>query len=115
MSEKLVNFLVDLVNKKERMAAFQANPEQEVEKAGLTEEERSAVLSREGNRILTALSASGFSIGDVSLKPPPIAPPPGKPRPGGPGRPGPAKPPKPSRKKGPARKRPPSRSTRKKR
>jgi hypothetical protein len=110
MSDRLVNFLVDLVNKKARLSAFEANPEQEVSNAGLTEEEQGAVLSREGRQILGALAASGFSIGIVSMKPPPAAPrPPARPRP-------PVKPPvKPPRKKAPARKRTPSRPTRKKR
>ncbi|MCA1559468.1 MAG: hypothetical protein LC804_04065 [Acidobacteria bacterium] len=103
----LFSFLRDVVRYPVRLAQFEANPEEEVTRAGLTEEERAAVISRDSRRLLRLMHASGLSVGESSFegppRPPRSRPKPGKPgkpaKPGKPGRPGPKKPSKPARKK----------------
>jgi hypothetical protein len=55
MSEGLKNFLVDLAVDPERLRRFTEDPGAEVERAGLTSDERAAVVSRDTARLRLAL------------------------------------------------------------
>lgn len=55
MSNNLSNFLVDLASDPGRIAAFLADPLRMLNESSLTEDERAAVMSRDGAAIRTAL------------------------------------------------------------
>ena len=55
MSGNLSEFLVDLASDPDRMAAFLADPDRVFDAAGLTEDERDAVRSRDTERLNVAL------------------------------------------------------------
>lgn len=59
MSDKLTHFLIDLASDPVRMDAFQADPAGMLATSLLTGEEQSAVLTRDGHRVRSAL---GFSL-----------------------------------------------------
>jgi len=56
MSGNLSEFLVDLASHPDQMAAFLADPDRVFDAAGLTSEERSAVRSRDAQRLNAALN-----------------------------------------------------------
>lgn len=58
MSEHLKKFLVDLATDPERMSRFEANPAGELDGTALSEEEKSALLSRDSARLRHALGAA---------------------------------------------------------
>jgi aromatic-ring opening dioxygenase LigAB LigA subunit len=55
MSEALKNFLVDLATDPDRMKRFTDDPGSELDRAGLSDEEKSAVTSRDATRLRSAL------------------------------------------------------------
>lgn len=86
MSDSLSNFLVDLASDSDRLARFMNNPGAELDQTDLTEEERTAVLSRDSRRLANTvgISAQKSGLGITSKKKGPKKPGPKKPgRPGG--------------------------------
>ena len=87
MSSNLSNFLVDLASDPARMDAFLADPVRILNDSSLTDDEKSAVLTRDGDRIRGALHITPWQAAlpqGVTAKRPPTAkgkpkPPPGKP------------------------------------
>ena len=59
MSDKLTHFLIDLASDSIRMDAFLADPAGMLATSLLTDEEKRAVLTRDGHRVRSAL---GFSL-----------------------------------------------------
>lgn len=98
MESKLIDFLVGVACDADLMAGFMADRGGQLQAAGLTMDEQAALMSRDSRRVLDALAAAGFAVGDVSHKGPKGPGKPGKPKP--PGKPG-----KPGR-KAPGKKRP---------
>jgi hypothetical protein len=58
MSESLSSFLVDLASDPNQMARFLADPARVMDAAGLSAEERAALLARDSTRLRGALGAS---------------------------------------------------------
>jgi hypothetical protein len=58
MSRSLRDFLVDLAADPECLSRFAADPGSALDRAGLTAEEKAAVLSRDSDRLRGALGAS---------------------------------------------------------
>ena len=58
MSEHLKKFLVDLAADPERMSRFEANPAGELDGTALSEDEKSALLSRDSGRLRDALGVT---------------------------------------------------------
>jgi hypothetical protein len=58
MSENLKNFLIDLASDLTFMARYSSDPEGELNRAGLTAEEKAAVLGGDAGAIRQALGAS---------------------------------------------------------
>ena len=87
MSNNLSDFLVDLASDPGRMAAFLADPSRMLNESSLTDEEKAAVLTRDGARIRGVLGVRpGLSAipNGVTAKRPPASkskpkPPAGKP------------------------------------
>jgi hypothetical protein len=87
VSNTLTNFLVDLASDPARMDAFLANPVRLLRESSLTDDDKAAVLTRDGSRIRTALHITPWQAAlpqGVTAKRPPAAkgkpkPPPGKP------------------------------------
>ena len=57
MSGTLKDFLVDLACDPDRLARFVADPEGEIERAGLDARDRAAILSRDSRAVHRAISA----------------------------------------------------------
>ena len=82
MSNNLSNFLVDLASDPVRMDAFLADPPRILNDSSLTDDEKAAVLTRDGNRIREALQITPWQAAlpqGVTAKRPPAAK--GKPKP----------------------------------
>jgi hypothetical protein len=62
MSGKLVDLLVTMTRDGERLAAFLSAPEQELQSWRLSDEERSAILSRDSRLLKRALVASEVGL-----------------------------------------------------
>ena len=58
MSENLKKFLVDLASDPERLRRYAVDPAGELDGAGLSADEKAAVLSRDGVGLRRALNAS---------------------------------------------------------
>ena len=58
MRENLKKFLLDLASNPDRMSRFVTDPTGEVDAAGLSAEEKTAVLTRDGPRLRRVLGAS---------------------------------------------------------
>jgi hypothetical protein len=88
VSNNLSNFLVDVASDPARMDAFLADPLRLLNESTLSEDEKAAVMTRDGGRIRSALGVTpGMSAlpNGVTAKRPPASK--GKPKPP-PGRPG---------------------------
>jgi hypothetical protein len=87
VSDNLNNFLVDLASDPARMDAFLSNPAGVLQQAPLSEDEKAAVLTRDGRRIREALHITPWQAAlpeGVTAKRPPVKPKPGaKKKPGG--------------------------------
>jgi len=74
VSNNLSNFLVDLASDPGRMAAFLADPSRMLNESSLTEDERAAVMTRDGAAIRTALHVTPWEAalpeGATARKPP---------------------------------------------
>jgi len=84
VSEILRDFLVDLACDPERMQAFVANPALVVDRSALSPNERTAILSRDGRAIRSAMGlAPGTAASQSFIKGPKRKPgkPPAKPKP----------------------------------
>ena len=82
MTEKLSDFLIDLATDPDRMSRFAADPEGELDRAGLTADERAAVLTRDSSRLRRALHAGPADTMTFTLKHKPGPPKPRPPKPG---------------------------------
>lgn len=110
MANELVNLLIELGTDPEKLSRFNADPDAEIKKAGLSREQSAALLSREPRRIREVLSngaLAGSGSGHIWVcaaqpyveppepqgpqppKPEPPKPPPPKPQPPKPGPPKP--------------------------
>lgn len=81
MSNNLSDFLVDLVSEPGRMAAFLADPLRMLNESSLSEDEKTAVMTRDGAAIRTALRITPWQAAlpeGVTAKRPPAK---GKPKP----------------------------------
>jgi len=58
VESNLVTFLLDVARDPDKLAAFQANPEDELAHAGLTQQEQDAILSKDSDRIRDAITAA---------------------------------------------------------
>ena len=58
MRENLKKFLVDLASNTDRMSRFVADPTGELDAAGLSADEKTALLARDGARLRRVLGAS---------------------------------------------------------
>lgn len=58
MSENLKKFLVDLASDPERMMRYAANPAGELDGAGLSDDQKAALLARDAAGLRRALNAS---------------------------------------------------------
>lgn len=108
MTEKMSAFLVDVAENPDQLAELMSNPERELGRAGLTDAQKAAVLSRDSRKVRAALGSPALSANDDVLEVPPPPPPPPTPPPA----PRPPTRRKPTRRKPPAKKRP-KRPTRK--
>ena len=84
MSDNLSNFLVDLACDPTRMDAFVADPSAVLHASSLTEGEKAAVLTRDGDRIRGALDITPWQAAlpqGVTAKRPPASK--AKPKPSG--------------------------------
>ena len=117
MADKLSAFLVDVAEDPNRLAQFSANAQRELDRAGLTDAQKTAVLTRDSRKVRAALGTWALAANDDVLEvpgPPPPPPPTSPP----PRRKPPAKRKPPKKKRPPKRKRPrrpPKRPTRRKR
>jgi len=117
MADKLSAFLVDVAEDPNRLAQFSANARRELDRAGLTDAQKTAVLTRDSRKVRAALGTWALAANDDVLEvpgPPPPPPPTSPP----PRRKPPAKRKPPKKKRPPKRKRPrrpPKRPTRRKR
>lgn len=117
MADKLSAFLVDVAEDPNRLAQFSANARRELDRAGLTDAQKTAVLTRDSRKVRAALGTWALAANDDVLEvpgPPPPPPPTSPP----PRRQPPAKRKPPKKKRPPKRKRPrrpPKRPTRRKR
>jgi hypothetical protein len=82
MSENLKNFLIDLASDLDFMARYTSDPEGELNRAGLTADEKAAVLRRDAGAIRHALGVTGVDHMTQIGQPPRGGKP--KPRPGKP-------------------------------
>ena len=58
MSDNLSEFLVDLASNPDRMAAFQADPARVFDEAGLTDQERTVIESRDPRLLSSTVGAA---------------------------------------------------------
>jgi hypothetical protein len=79
MSERLSDFLIALATDSDRMSRYRDDPAGELERAGLTDEERAAVLARDSGLLRLALRAGPADTMTHILKKKPGGPPPGPP------------------------------------
>lgn len=80
MSEKLSDFLIALATDPERMSRYRDDPGRELDLAGLTDEERAAVLARDSGLLRLALRAGpADTMTHILKKKPGGGPPPGPP------------------------------------
>ena len=81
MSDNLSNFLVDLASDPATMEAFLSNPSAVLDQSVLSEDERAAVLTRDGRRIREALHITPWEAalpeGAMAKRPPTPKPKPG--------------------------------------
>ena len=116
MADKLSAFLVDVAEDPNRLAQFSANARRELDRAGLTDAQKTAVLTRDSRKVRAALGTWALAANDDVLEVP--GPPPPPPTSPPPRRKPPAKRKPPKKKRPPKRKRPrrpPKRPTRRKR
>jgi len=69
VSENLEKFLVDLASDPERMRRYAVDPAGELDGAGLSADEKAAILSRDGAGLRRALNASPVDHMTVSRGP----------------------------------------------
>jgi hypothetical protein len=127
MADKMSGLLVDVAEDPDRLAEFEANPKRELNRAGLTDTQKTAVLTRDSRKVRAVLGSATMAANDDVLElppppppPPPTAPPPARPpaapptrrRPPTKRKPAKRRPRKPAKRR-PARKRTPSRRSRK--
>ena len=115
MADKLSAFLVDVAEDPNRLAQFSANAQRELDRAGLTDAQKTAVLTRDSRKVRAALGTWALAANDDVLEVPGPPPPPTSPPPR---RKPPAKRKPPKKKRPPKRtrpRRPPKRPTRRKR
>lgn len=58
MDDNILTFLLELARDPKKLADFQADPEAALERAGLPEAERAAILSKDSDRIREAVTAA---------------------------------------------------------
>lgn len=83
MSGRLRDFLVELASSSELMTQFAADPAGVADRAGLTAEDKAALLARDSDRLRRALGASAADhmtqISDMARRHPAVRPPGRKP------------------------------------
>src|SRR5262245_35194908 len=106
MADKMSAVLVDMAEDPDRLARFEADPQRELNRAGLTDTEKAAVLTRDSRNVRKALAPRAMAdITDV-LEAPPGPPPPPAPPPA-------PKPPAPTRRRPPTKRKPAKRRPKK--